>query len=341
MNFWFSVPEDMLLDEDFIKSKPSEKLYYFALLHYLNLYEISYDGRFFKRDMDFAAALSYSEDSIRDARRKFKKLGWIDFASGFRTKHGQNVATTYHYVKWKEIPKINEGKRFVKFPHYDFEMMLEQLYHKCISHQDMVVYCYIVCWEQLNGMIGRPFYFPKKELRKYTNIIKAVDCVKNLASVPVFGEKAVLDCKDDYHRLFITLRRAADPYEDENNREMFNLYLERRGNRARELLKAKRDKEIQKAKEKGLIMDPSQLLELFETLYKETHGKNAQIFAGQEEELIELGNKYGVESMAFAIREYFYRDDKEIPNPTNTKYKNLTRFLRVYDIFLGSLSGNK
>jgi hypothetical protein len=334
----------MLLSEEFIKSKPSDKLYYFALLHYMNLHEISYDGDFFKRDLDFAAALGYSEDSIRNARRKFQKLGWIDAKSGFRTKQGQNVATTYYSVKWKETPKLNEGKRFVRFPHYDFEMMLSQIHSKEIDHHDMVVYCYVVCWEQLNGAIGRPFYFPKKDLRYYTNIIKAVDCVKNLSQVSVFsGDEAVFDYTDDYHRLLFTkLRKAADPYRDENNRATFNSYLENHKRRSERLLSEKHERELKKAREKGIIVDPSQLVDFFREEYKKAYNfqKNPDISYSQEKTLIKLGEEKGLENVVIAIRKYFEMPDEKIPNPSGAKHKTLARFNTNFDMILGSLSGN-
>lgn len=342
MNFWFSVPEDLLLNEDFIKSKPADKLYYFALLHYVNLHEISYDGDFFKSDSDFAATLSYSEDSIRNARRKFQKLGWIDARSGFKTKQGQNVATTYFSVKWKEIPK-EEGKRFIRFPHYDFEMMLNQLHRKHITHNDLVVYCYIVCWEQLNGMIGRPFYFSKKELRRYTNIVKAVDCVKDLSLIPIFSDESVFDYKDDYHRLYFTeLRKAADPYEDENNRDVFRKYLENHKKRVQDLRKEKKEKELQKAREKGILLDSSQLVDLFKDCYKKAYKnqKNPDISNYQKDILIKLGEEKGLNVVATAVRKYFEMPDEKIPNPSGAKSKTLARFNSNFDMIVDSLSMN-
>jgi len=323
----------MLLNEDFIKSKPSDKLYYFALLHYINLHETSYEGDFFKRDMDFAAALSYSEDSIRNARRKFQKLGWINVTSGFRTKRGQNVATTYHAVKWKETPKLNEGKRFIRFPHYDFEMMLKKLHFKNISHEDMVVYCYVMCWSQLKGTWDTPFFIPKKDLRKQTNIVKAVECARNLSQVSVFTEdRSVFDCKDRYHILDFKLRIAADPFEDEEALSRFNEFIKDHERRAGELIKAKHEKEVQKARGKGIILDASQLLDLFKDLYKETYGakKYPNIDYGQERKLMELAEENGIDNVEYVMRQYFELPDGYVPNDTGSKYKTLARFLIGY-----------
>lgn len=333
MNFWFSIPEDLLKHEDFIKSKPSEKLYYFALLHYLNLHEINYETEFFKRDIDFAAALSYSEDAIRNARRKFQKLGWLDITSGFKNKRGQNVATTYHNIKWTDIPKIDEGKRFVRFSHYEFEMMLQQLYYNRISTQDMVVYCYIFCWKQLSGSPST-FYFPKKELRKYTNIIKAVQCVENIASVPVFDDKPVFDYQEDYHRIVFRLRHAADPYEDDNNRVIFSDYMKTRRDAANQLVKNKTIKEIQRAKKKGIIISSSQLPDLFNDLYEQKYAKKISTDYETKDKLIQLGEDKGVGVISLALQKYFQLEESNIPNPTRTKTLTMARFIKTFDTII-------
>lgn len=341
MNFWFSVSEELLLNEEFIKSRPSDKLYYFALLHHLNLHEISSDEDFFKRDIDFAAALSYSEDTIRNARRKFQKLGWLDITSGFRTKRGQNVATTYHAVNWREIPKQNEGKRFIKFPHYDFEMMLSRLQHGRITHEDMVIYCYIICWSQLKGTWDTPFFISKKDLRKYSNIVKAVDCVERLSQVYVFtDDRAVFEYEDRYHNLSFKLRMAADPFEDEHSMTRFNEFMSSNKRRADDLVKAKYEKEIRKAESKGVIIDTSQLIDLFRELYKETYGskKSPSTDYSQKRKLIELAEENGLDNVVRVLRQYFELPDEDVPNDTGSKYKTLARFTSGYDRLVDLLS---
>ena len=341
MNFWFSVPEELLFDEEFIKSRPSDKLYYFSLLHYLNLHEISSDEDFFKRDIDFAASLFYSEDSIRNARRKFQKLGWLDITSGFRTRRGQNVATTYHAVKWREIPKQNEGKRFIKFPHYDFEMMLSRLHNRQITHEDMVIYCYVMCWSQLKGNGDSPFFISKKDLRKYSNIVKAVDCVENLSEVIVFSsDTAVFDYQDRYHNMSFNLRMAADPFENDDSMARFNDFMSRNKRRADDLVKAKYENQIRKAESKGVIIDPSQLLDLFRELYKQSYGakKNPNIDYGQERKLVELAKEHGLENVVGALRLYFELPEESVPNDTGSKYRTLARFVIGYERIAALLS---
>lgn len=333
MYFWFPIAEELLKHEEFIKSKPSDKLYYFALLHYVNLHDMAYEDDMYKSDIEFAAALSYSVDTIRNARRKFKKLGWIDYTNGFRTKKGKNVATTYHYVAWKETPEKNGEKRFVKFPHYDFEMMLNCLRNNAISHEEMIVYCYVVCFNQLYGTIGEPFFIPKKDLRKITNIKNAVDCIKQLANLYVFGDEAVLDYKDEYHRIVITeLRRAALPHRDEINRKNFETYLLEVKSKAERMRVEQKEKAIQKATEKGIIIDPKQLVDVFKQLYKNEYGKKPDIPSYSKGVLIELAETNGVQEVYQALHKYFDMPDETIPNPNGAKSKTLNRFITNYDL---------
>lgn len=319
---WFPVFDEQIT---YPGLTPAEKLYFWSLVSEFNYL----DGPFYRPDLYFAAALNLSEEKIRKARRKLQGLGWIETKPGFRSKRGQNLATSYKYVAFSQPPE--EG-RFVKFHRYTFEVMLHYIRQNKFSHADVVVYVYLYF---LWNLLGDSFFVSKRQLQEYTGVRKAVECVRNLYDKFQFSNgEPLFNYKDDYHRLtFTAWRTFADPAENENNAKNAVLYCKEIKERFEQLRKAKTEKEKRKARQQGILF-PEDLPELFRQYYARVYGKPATIYYGQEEELVRLGSEYGAGAVAEALRIYFTAD--VVPNSTNAKTRTLANFLKNINLFISN-----
>jgi hypothetical protein len=75
-------------EPEFTQLAPSQKLLWWAVLSDFNL-----RGGYYRADLEYALMLNLSISTVRQARRKFQKLGWLKVTHGMKA-HGRNLATT-------------------------------------------------------------------------------------------------------------------------------------------------------------------------------------------------------------------------------------------------------
>lgn len=318
---------------DFKSLSSVQKLYYWLLASEFNAY-----GEFYRADDWFAAALGLkSVDTIRKARVKFGQMGWIKYTSGRRTKRNQNLATTYHDVKWAVPTQEGQGFQYSKMQRYAFEALLQRIRDKIFTHDDLVVYVYLNHWHALHGEtpIGK---------RSLCNMIgnmstqKLMQCIWRLSDTDRFSfaneNTPLFDFVNLYQSISITkLRTFVEPAEDEDMLQLAKEYHKDIEKRMRQLREKRNQKELEKAEKQGKVIAPEQLPDVFRRLYIAKYGKHPSTpYPSHEQELIALGERYGPQTVANALHDYFNAD--VVPNPTNAKYRTLARFLHVYEYFI-------
>lgn len=184
----------MFDDERFQRLTPTEKIYYWFLVSEFNLY-----GEFVCADSKAAENLSVSLAKIRQARRKLTKMGLIRIQTGF-IKGDRNFATKYCNVEWSR-PSQRLKKQFVRMHRQAFEVLLDWIRQKVLTHAEVVVLICLYYWKHLlngwkiKGENGpQSFFIAKSMLRKLSGIR---DCSKLLANL---YENIVLG--EDSHHLF-------------------------------------------------------------------------------------------------------------------------------------------
>lgn len=75
---WFPIFNRQLDDAGFKALTPAEKVMYWYLASEFNSL-----GQFYRADVDLAAAVKLSVAKVRQARRKFQRLGWLAVVPGF------------------------------------------------------------------------------------------------------------------------------------------------------------------------------------------------------------------------------------------------------------------
>ena len=319
---WFPVFKQQIEHDEFKKLSPVQKLYYWFLAS-----EFNRRGEFYKDDAWFAAALGLkSINTIERARRKFKKMGFIDFTSGGWTKGQRPYATTYHNIKWARPTGKGEGLQYVEQHRYAFNALLNRIRSGNLTHADVTVYVYLnYVFKLFNG------YIRKSDFQKLVySISQPMNNLKNLYNNFSFANGSLLfEYKDHYHSIEITKwSYFADPAEDENNRKLEEEYYQEIDNRKTELRKEKSKKEIQNAGKRGKLIYPEQLPLVFKAAYEEMYQTTCVLDGNKKDELIELGKKHTPGEIGEALLNYFTAEN--VPNPTGAKTKTLARFLRVY-----------
>lgn len=222
MKLWFPINKEQIEDIEFQKLTPLEKCYYWLLSSEYN-YWFQGTGSLVREDSWFAATLSVSVISIRNARRKFQGMGWIKtkhgFQVGFEKGDSQNFATEYFEVKWSYPTKA--GKRqFARMDKHTFEMLLDQISFLRLTLSEIVIYIYLHYWSQLeiywnNSETGK-FSISKSKLRKETGIFNSPERVRNLFNGTSYGGVNLFEYEEKYQALeFTKWRTFIDPDDNE------------------------------------------------------------------------------------------------------------------------------
>ncbi len=351
----FPLPSALIEDsEDFKRSSPTEKLYMFYILSELNLHQWQErKENYYKDDMSIAVTLSVKEDTIRRARRKFQKLGYIDVRPGFRNpKTGQGVATTYLGSKWLDlVEKIKEANkegpesegdekkgRFSLIHRYTFYSMLDELRKGRFDSYDIVTLVYIYYLrdkfkdkkEEVYKDEKYDFYITKKEFRNLTNMrpSKLEQCIINLYEKITFKDGShYFEYEDLYHRWeFNNITWLADPSKNDNNHKNYKEMKER--------LKAK----IEQAKEDKRNEPAISFISAYRVLYKKYMDKQIERFYGDIEQVTELLKMFTAEQMEVMAKWYIAVDEKKLPKSCQAKKtRTLKGFLNNAEVIYKEL----
>lgn len=321
---WFPLHVDIVTSDDFKDRTPTEKLYFFLVTSEFNARD-----RFYMSDLEAAVRIGAKEITARKARRTFQKLGLIETKLGFKGPNGRGVATTYCDVKGAKVDK-KSGRQFVRQQRYMFNSLLDCVRDGIFKPVDVVVYVYLNYIRQKHNITK----LSKGWLKELTGIPQADKSVKKLYDRYTFsGGNTLFDYTDLYQHLKISgWREAVPPEKSEDNAALAVRYEKEIAQKVQDIREEKKHREIEQDTAKGILRHPEQLPVWFNVMYEDKYNKKPSHFDYQEEELIELGEKRGVKVIADALISYFAAD--VVPNPTNAKYRNLTRFLRVYEQFL-------
>lgn len=307
---WFPLAEELMEDAIFRALGPLDKLYYWALISKAN----QYGGKFYWSDLEAAATLGCSLSTVRGARRKYTKLGWISTIPGFRDKRGRTLATQYQEVKWAQVEGVSW---YAQMHRHTFDMMLNRLWHKVFQPGDLVVYIYLSYWQcrcQVSYEESGDFFITRRQLRELTGLEDAPLRVARLYNNFTYNGGAHLFEYSGYQKLkFTKWATAADPEKDENNRQHAERYLREIKERARQL------RQEQTRREKGIA--PQDLPEIFRRLYKQKYGRALRIRrdTGAWELLEKNGERYGADKVYQAMMFYFNASQVPITLPVSTR----------------------
>lgn len=352
----FPLPSALIEgSEDFKRCSPTEKLYMFYILSELNLHQWQErKENYYKDDMSIAVTLSVKEDTIRRARRKFQKLGYIDVRPGFRNPAtGQGVATTYLGSKWLDlVEKIKEANkesseneedkgdkgRFSLIHRYTFYAMLNKLRQGPFGSYDIVTLVYIYYLnekfkdkkEEVYKTEKYDFYITKKEFSDITNIrpSKLEECIINLYEKFKYSSGShIFEYKDKYHKWeFYKIVQHADPSENDNNHKNYKEMKER--------LKAK----IEQAKEDKRNEPAISFISAYRVLYKKYMDKQIERFYGDIEQVTELLKMFTAEQMEVMAKWYIAVDEKKLPKSCQAKKtRTLKGFLNNAEVIYKEL----
>lgn len=290
---WFPIPRDQIEDEVFSKLTPTEKLYYWLIVSEFNLT----DGEgFYRADDWFAAALRLSTPKIRQARRKFMKLDLINVNPGMKDKNGRNLTTTYISVKWS-FPQ--EGEQFAQMHRYTFDVLLNCLRIKDLSHEDVILYVYLSYLFGIKG--GKYVNITKSELCKITGMPKAHKYVENLYKGFTFTGGDHLFKYEDNYRLLVFTEREIAAYNAENLKK----YQENINKLVAEARTKEAEKQKAKAKQKSKV-SAEDLEDSWRYLYYERYHKKAQLVSQEKQGIKLLGEKEDPAIVEYAMRIYIY-----------------------------------
>ena len=349
----FPLPSALIEgSEDFKRCSPTEKLYMFYILSELNLHQWQErKENYFKDDMSIAVTLNVKEDTIRRARRKFQKLGYIDVRPGFRNpKTGQAVATTYLGSKWLDlVERIKEARsagtenekegRFSLIPRYTFYSMLDKMRKGIFDSYDIVTLVYIYYLRekfkekeaQVYETEGYDFFITKREFSSLTNMrpSKLEECIINLYErFKYSNDKHIFEYKDKYHKWeFYRITQHADPSEDETNRSSY------------EAMKERLEAQIDKAKEDKQNEPGLKFISAYRLIYRQHMDKDIERFYGDAEQATELLKKFTAEQMEEMARWYITADRHELPASCQAKKnRTLKDFLNNADVIYKKLA---
>lgn len=172
----------MMESDEFRGLTPAEKCAYWSILSEFNKPRLAGQGPLYKSDADFAVRLGVSTKTFREARRKFKALGWVTYTEG-RQARGRNLATAYNAVKWAKVAKGQTGERFVQMGRFCYEMLLNKVREDAFNLRDLVTYCSLTYWRDLNGRLAennKKFFITKDDLARLTGFPEAYKHAKRL-----------------------------------------------------------------------------------------------------------------------------------------------------------------
>jgi hypothetical protein len=203
---WFPIFDEALFDPGFMSLTATEKVFYWYLASEFNE---SMSKRFFRADAEFAVALRLSEVKVRQARRKFERLGLITITPGTRTNRG-NLATVYHSVKWSRASEYNRESRdslfkrysdagrvpglpFSKFHRHTYNVLVSKIRSGQIHHRDLVVYVILFHWAQSKDLsrsrkASGAVHISKRVLITETGDHRAPASIGNLHEGMIFSE---------------------------------------------------------------------------------------------------------------------------------------------------------
>jgi hypothetical protein len=299
MRTWFPVLEEAFHDVRFLGLRPSEKLLFWALVSDFNLH-----GSFYRADLEYSARLRLSEITVRAARRHLKKLGFVEYSSGYRNSE-KNFATHYKSVKWSKPLK---NGAFSQIHRYTFDAMLAHLRNGHCTHNELVVYVYLMHRHWLisyraakSGVSLDSFYISKNQLRDETGISKSVECVNILdGNFRKYTGGRLFDVRDDYHKLtFSNWVIFSDPSVSEVSRQIADAIDD---DLKRTIVVRRQEKEDRQLKDDDLVT-------LFRELYRDRYNRGVRIGENQRRELVLLGEQRGVGRIAKLMREFMARSE--------------------------------
>lgn len=315
MRAFFPIAEEQVNDEAFKSLTPAEKLYYWLLVSEYNYY-MPLNGNFSRSDSWFAAALSLSLVKVRQARRKFQKLGWIAIKQGYKAAR-RNFATEYLTVKWSRPPGKGNG-RFAQMHRHAFHMLLRYIFQKRLTIADLVIYTYMNYWRSMNGETDSDgdyspadnWFITKQQLRELTGIQQAVECVDNLFKKFTFSTgEHLFGYEDKYTKLsFADWAEFSDPSSNEGAKNSADSWEKEIKQRAVIVSLGFHD-----SKELG-----EKLLENFAVNYELLTNKPLKVLLRDSaiNQFANAGIKYGIEQVEKHVAAYISQTKK----PTVTDY---------------------
>lgn len=196
----FPLIRDLMEGDEFRKWPPGERLYYLRLIDEANE---RHGETFYMSDLRLAAELGISERTIRRARSRAKKLGWLDFVPGRVDLRGNHLATTYHRVQWA-MPE--PGQAYCLVSRWLFRIALDFCRDKALSPADVVVYMALAYWQWKHREAFREvggFYISKSKLRELTGLQDAPKRVGYIASAFKEAGWQPFKVADSWHHLNI------------------------------------------------------------------------------------------------------------------------------------------
>lgn len=179
---WFPISAELMFrTPEFAELPVSYKLYYWQLVSEGNVMLP------FKRTCkEQAEVLSVNESTIRRARERLKKLGWIEY------RHGTFVSVTQPGIESIQKPKEGGGS-FARINREVFNLLLDAVKLGYIKHEDVVVYVYVLCWA-LTKLWAKPkemsskFPIERIELETGTGVKDAVESLRRIESLRFFDD---------------------------------------------------------------------------------------------------------------------------------------------------------
>ncbi|MEW6236422.1 MAG: hypothetical protein AB1656_13630 [Candidatus Omnitrophota bacterium] len=171
---WFPLSASLIAHPKFKAATPMEKIYLLWIISEFNL-----SGEFYRSDLEITIVLKMSISKVRQARKKFQAMEWIQTMPGFRMQ-GRNLATQYLECGWAAPPVKGDGVFFAPIQRYTFEHLIAYIRKGWFTHAD--VWVYLALWFSLKKYRGDEpggFFITKKDLCELTNIPQS-DAVKKV-----------------------------------------------------------------------------------------------------------------------------------------------------------------
>jgi hypothetical protein len=216
---WFPLARDyMEHNSDFHSLTPTEKVYFIWLVSEANL-----RGPFYCSDMQVAVTLNTAEVTIRKARRKLSRMGWIGMDHGFMDARGRGVATRYAFVLWS-VPAACQW--FAQVPRQSLGMLLHISRAGRIQPADVLVYL-CLCYQYWKSDRDEEFSIPKSALCEMSGLHEVNSHLDRLYNTFTYSSGLHLFEYTGYHSLrFSKWAIPASPDESEANRKMAESWVE-------------------------------------------------------------------------------------------------------------------
>ncbi len=168
---YFLLPRTLVEHPGFGASSVRNRLFLVLVIA-----EFQRRGSFYAADLELAVTLGVSVAKVREARRYFSGLGWIEEKHGFQSA-GRNLAT-----KYSGIPccRLNPDEPGAYLDLFTYEVLLDHVRHGALLHCDLLTYVILDYSRLVDGDHLDEFEISLGRLRELTGLPGVMRSVRRL-----------------------------------------------------------------------------------------------------------------------------------------------------------------